>query len=520
MTGYEGHTMQEIEADISARRLTRRDVVLLMGGCLGFGLLWFVRTFFSPAYLDGVADPALASQLLINLTPLLVAVFFFGRVGFSYTVFLVALGIQGCTWASMSFFPRLYGLFYLLDGFSLCVFTIMFVQFFCGYGSRVARVCLPSAFALAHVVAALMYLLPSFDTRRLHTILLTVSLVVLCVCVGYGRLTESPHDARQFPRSFVKRMRGLVVTVRALAKTRLDPRALSGCLRFGVGLVLFPFFLGISSPIGYLTGIYEGTPAFTAELICVLILQTLVILIVLRSPELPNPDVLLAATLLAILSALLLIPFTYRFAGNIANVVASTTIKVGYVLYLAVVWVLLARKAHERPERGIFFFGAALFANAFFMTLGTQVGNALVAQPLATFDAMTRIASVCIWLALMVLLSFSALLLRRNQVGRDEKKRIPLPSSLSLRDLEKRSAQLAAQHGLTPRESQVVIELIHGKSLSAIGESLYISTNTVRTHVHRLYAKLDVHNRQELLDLLETDKAPSPVTELRTQPTP
>lgn len=46
-----------------------------------------------------------------------------------------------------------------------------------------------------------------------------------------------------------------------------------------------------------------------------------------------------------------------------------------------------------------------------------------------------------------------------------------------------------------------------GKSLritvAHIAELLFVSENTVRTHSKRIYVKLDVHKRQELIDLVE-----------------
>ena len=33
---------------------------------------------------------------------------------------------------------------------------------------------------------------------------------------------------------------------------------------------------------------------------------------------------------------------------------------------------------------------------------------------------------------------------------------------------------------------------------------LFISENTMRTHSKRIYAKLDIHKKQELLDLIES----------------
>ncbi|WP_294379871.1 LuxR C-terminal-related transcriptional regulator [uncultured Senegalimassilia sp.] len=42
-----------------------------------------------------------------------------------------------------------------------------------------------------------------------------------------------------------------------------------------------------------------------------------------------------------------------------------------------------------------------------------------------------------------------------------------------------------------------------GRTKSYIAETLYLTENTVRSHAKRLYTKLDVHSKQELMDLVE-----------------
>ena len=62
---------------------------------------------------------------------------------------------------------------------------------------------------------------------------------------------------------------------------------------------------------------------------------------------------------------------------------------------------------------------------------------------------------------------------------------------------------LAAQYFLTEREEEVLDLLVAGRSVPYISEKLMVSANTVKTHVRHIYAKLDVHNRQELLDVFD-----------------
>lgn len=61
---------------------------------------------------------------------------------------------------------------------------------------------------------------------------------------------------------------------------------------------------------------------------------------------------------------------------------------------------------------------------------------------------------------------------------------------------------LADRYGLTRREREVFHLLMEGRSVPFIQKKLYISEGTARTHVKHIYTKLDVHSKQELLDLL------------------
>ena len=63
---------------------------------------------------------------------------------------------------------------------------------------------------------------------------------------------------------------------------------------------------------------------------------------------------------------------------------------------------------------------------------------------------------------------------------------------------------LRERHFLTDREVEVARLMAQGRSKAAIASRLFLSENTVRTHARNLYAKLDIHNRQELIDAVES----------------
>ncbi len=66
---------------------------------------------------------------------------------------------------------------------------------------------------------------------------------------------------------------------------------------------------------------------------------------------------------------------------------------------------------------------------------------------------------------------------------------------------------LAATFKLSERESQVIRDYAAGRSARYIAEWHMLSEHTVKTHLRRAYAKLDIHSRQELLDRIDEAEA-------------
>lgn len=72
--------------------------------------------------------------------------------------------------------------------------------------------------------------------------------------------------------------------------------------------------------------------------------------------------------------------------------------------------------------------------------------------------------------------------------------------------LEARCAEVAAVHGLSPREAEVLVYLARGFTPAYIAKSLVLSISTVRTHVRNIYRKLGIGKREELLHLIDGEK--------------
>ena len=62
---------------------------------------------------------------------------------------------------------------------------------------------------------------------------------------------------------------------------------------------------------------------------------------------------------------------------------------------------------------------------------------------------------------------------------------------------------LTVSSTLTEREAQIVELLARGRSMAHAAQELGLATNTVRNYVQRIYEKLGVHSKQELIELLD-----------------
>ena len=72
-----------------------------------------------------------------------------------------------------------------------------------------------------------------------------------------------------------------------------------------------------------------------------------------------------------------------------------------------------------------------------------------------------------------------------------------------LRPFRRVIEELSEEGGLTPQEGNVLLQLARGLNARSISESMMLSSNTVRTHMRNVYAKLDVHSQQELIELVD-----------------
>jgi len=70
-------------------------------------------------------------------------------------------------------------------------------------------------------------------------------------------------------------------------------------------------------------------------------------------------------------------------------------------------------------------------------------------------------------------------------------------------DYRQRSCEIVAQvYGLTKREAEVLYMLSQGRTIGYMQEHFVLSQNTLKMHIRHIYQKLDVHSKQEVIDIV------------------
>lgn len=73
----------------------------------------------------------------------------------------------------------------------------------------------------------------------------------------------------------------------------------------------------------------------------------------------------------------------------------------------------------------------------------------------------------------------------------------------SLEDTDEALRQLLMEKGLSEREAQIAVLYSQGRSVPYISHELALAESTIKSHIKHVYVKIDVHNKQNLLDYIE-----------------
>ncbi len=194
----------------------------------------------------------------------------------------------------------------------------------------------------------------------------------------------------------------------------------------------------------------------------------------------------------------LLLPLIWSGVGGLANACAQLgTLVAGIIL-----WCMLANSVHDTKLPAPLLFSCSLVCTNAAQLTGTVVGLANADTFGAGDVEVTAIALIAVYLVAMV----SMFLFKDKKLQGFEQLdgKAAMPMAEEQGDvLTLRCAAIAKAHKLTPRESEILVHLGQGRTARAVSEKLVVSENTVKYHIKSIYQKLDVHSRDEVIDLIE-----------------
>jgi DNA-binding CsgD family transcriptional regulator len=293
----------------------------------------------------------------------------------------------------------------------------------------------------------------------------------------------------------------------AVAATKADAEKLKGLWRVAVMIVTYWMIFTVSRDLALDGGQDSGLAVFVVFIVATVAAAAVVFIYLLFSRRISTLSILQIVAPLCCAALLL----TGLDEANLKTL-AFTLSFIATIVLDSYVWIqatALARDGRMSVSSSI---GEARFAvqgGGFLGVCLLQFASGIPMQ--ALLGAMLFAVVV----ATMVALSFidGGIVEKTETPGKDDMTGYPdvsgepgqsesSASSMST-GLAQALTSIGVEYGLSAREQEVLALLGKGRDAPYIREALFISRNTVNTHVKHIYQKLDIHSKQELLDLLD-----------------
>lgn len=190
-------------------------------------------------------------------------------------------------------------------------------------------------------------------------------------------------------------------------------------------------------------------------------------------------------------TALIVVPFVVDLDNSLASALAYPLNALAFFFFDSLIWVCAIATAQRecRDARSYIAFSRACCATAMIVGMAcSPIDDAFAIQ-------------VAFLIALVLYLLAMTLIQPGSRVARVV---VDAPeASTTLPSVEDAVASLTSERGLSPREGEVFSYVARGHGSPYIAEKLTLSNETVKTHIKRIYRKLGVGSRDELLALVE-----------------
>lgn len=191
--------------------------------------------------------------------------------------------------------------------------------------------------------------------------------------------------------------------------------------------------------------------------------------------------------------------------GFLNNAAADFCVTASYTAFSILIMLILANMSYRYGISAIWLFGIERGVRALFSLLGRETETVLSGFEFAGVPSEFVLNAIVIILVVamtMILFSEKELSSRWGVTFLGGSNAEGDSVIVKKQELANRSHELAKRFGLSQREEEVLMLLAQRKTVGAIEKELFIANGTAKTHIRHIYRKLDVHSRDELIELL------------------
>ena len=262
-----------------------------------------------------------------------------------------------------------------------------------------------------------------------------------------------------------------------------------------LGLVLYAFTMGVVAKEG-------GNPSWPLPVLFATYAAVGLLLMLLRTKLASLPDRQIVFLLQDLgLPAMAIIALAVKMIplDAVAYGMFVEFMELFFHIIVLLAWVSVASCSYFGFARQPYFCAATAIAFNLFLVMGYLIGGKTSLFRAVVFGGLTAL----FLLYAVATAGRNLVLLNKSPETADELAKSALP------DMDAVSASVAEEHGLSPRETEVLKELAYGHSSSYVAKVLVVSGNTVRTHMKNIYKKLGINSREDLLKLLRDRQKPA-----------
>jgi len=432
----------------------------------------FIATFFIVAYL-GRKNLISAPRLIIIATFCKA-----GYLGYRYSLPLFL------TPGQQSGFFLASGAVQVLNGIAGALLILLFLYLISLFPTKYFGVALPLAIAGSHAMLLLSGFIPENLIFWMPPLCYFLALVLMILCYGKIRLlSEADVVNQKLPDPS--------------GKEPSIPESMSELKLVLSSVMLFPFLAIFVAETSTLALPASGLFDLSAEIIGISALLLLAAIMLVFINRIKDIRIAFIVIFLIITTATLLLPAFWESEFFVSGLM----MKCGFLLYNALFWIFLAQQTSLHRNMAYLFFGIANGMMYLVTLLGRIIGHISFKYFWMDSASVVTISLLALWaLAISLLIFFLRFYRHRNEqlsTVREVSRETEYTEFLT------QCQGFSKAHGLSEREFEVLVEFSRGRSVDYIAKELYLSRDTVKTYVKRIYSKGGIHNRQELIDAIE-----------------